>query len=115
MSDAPVLSPMNHVTDLESAGDFEKKHTPYLEIDTTDDATRISVKVGHYVAHPNLPDHYIQWIEIQADGNTIARFDLSPVATSPDVSIIANLEAGTTVRAIEYCNLHGLWAAEETI
>lgn len=115
MSDAPILSPVNQVADIEAAGDFEKKHTPYLAAETADGKTKISVAVGHYFPHPNQPDHYIQWIEVQADGNTIARFDLSPVATDPVVSVVADLDAGTTVRAIEYCNLHGLWAAEITL
>lgn len=115
MSDAPVLSPMNHVTNLDEAGDFEKKHTPHVWVDVTDGQTKISVAVGHYTPHPNQPDHYIQWIELQAGNNTIARFDLSPVATEPRVSIVANLDPGTVVRAIEYCNLHGLWAAQTTV
>jgi superoxide reductase len=114
MSDAPVLSPMNHITDLDAAGDFEKKHTPHIGIQAYEGKTKITVTVGHYFSHPNQPDHYIQWIEVQADGNTIARFDLSPVATDPHVCVVANLDAGTVVRAIEYCNLHGLWAAEIT-
>lgn len=116
MSDAPILAPLNHVLDLDSAGDFEKKHTPDIWTETAEDGkTKIAVTCGSYVPHPNLPDHYFQWIEVQAAGNTIARFDLSPVATDPHVCVVANLDPGTTVRAIAYCNLHGLWAAEVTI
>lgn len=115
MSDAPILTAMQHVVDLDSADDFSRKHTPHISISANDDTVTISVAVGHYVAHPNLPDHFIQWIEIQVGGNTIARFDLSPVATSPVVSVVANLDPGTVVRAVEYCNLHGLWAAEATV
>lgn len=115
MSDAPVLAPMNHITDLEAAGDFEKKHTPRIGIEENDGKTFVWVRVGHYVPHPNQPDHYIQWIELQAGGNTIARFDLSPVATDPHVRVQVALDPGTVVRAIAYCNLHGLWAAERTL
>lgn len=115
MSDAPILSTLNHVTDLDGADDFAKKHTPHIEIHDHDGTTTITVAVGHYVAHPNQPDHFIQWIEILANGNAIARFDLSPVATSPVVSAVVNLDPGTSVRAVAYCNLHGLWAAETAI
>jgi superoxide reductase len=115
MSDAVVLSPLNHVSDLESAGDFEKKHTPYITVERVGDRVRIGVKVGHYVAHPNEPDHFIQWIDVSVAGNSIARFDLSAVATDPDVSVVAVLAPDTTVRAVESCNLHGLWAAEVTV
>lgn len=115
MSDAPILDPVNHVADLDAAGDFEKKHTPHIGIESVDGKTRIWVKTGHYVAHPNLADHYFQWIEVQANGNAIARFELSPVATDPHVSVHATLPAGTVVRALAYCNLHGIWAAERTV
>ena len=115
MSDAPILGPVNLVDDLDAADDFEKKHTPYISVEAAEDRTRIGVSVGHYVAHPNDADHFISWIEIYADDAPIARFDLSPVATAPDVSIVVSVDAGTTIRVLEYCNLHGLWAAEATI
>jgi superoxide reductase len=103
---------MNHITDPENASDFEKKHTPYLTAEPAGDKMRITVKVGHYFDHPNQPDHFIQWIDVLADGNSIARFDLAAVAAEPEVSVVAALEKGMTVRAVESCNLHGLWAAE---
>ncbi len=112
MSDAPILGPMNHITDLDAASDFERKHTPYITAERDGEHVDVRVKVGHYVSHPNQPDHYIQWIELHADGAPIARFDLSPVATDPDVGVVVNVDAGTTLRAVEYCNLHGLWAAQ---
>jgi superoxide reductase len=115
MSDAPILGPVNLVEDLESAGDFEKKHTPHIAVEAVEDRTRVVVSVGYYVPHPNEADHFISWIEIYADDAPIARFDLSPVATAPEVSVIVDVDAGTTLRAVEYCNLHGLWAAETTI
>ncbi|HSQ22012.1 MAG TPA: desulfoferrodoxin family protein [Coriobacteriia bacterium] len=115
MSDAPILGPINHVTDLEAAGDFEKKHTPHIDIDEVDGGLLVTVTVGWDVSHPNQPDHYIAWIELYADGAPIARFDLSPVVTTPSVSVAVDVEAGTVLRAVEHCNLHGLWAAEVTV
>lgn len=115
MSDAPILGPVNHVTDLDAAGDFEKKHTPHIDIDEVDGGLVITVTVGWDVPHPNQPDHYITWIELLAGDASIARFDLSPVATSPTVSVIVNAEPGTVLTAIEHCNLHGLWMAEVTV
>lgn len=115
MSDAPILAPPSHVTDLEAASDFEKKHTPYLASDISDGKRRISVELGHYFPHPNTPDHYFQWIEVLANGNPIARFDLCPIATDPQVSVYVNLDDGTRVTALAYCNLHGLWISEITV
>jgi len=115
MNDAPILSPANHIAEINAASDFERKHTPFVSVQPEGDLVRVSVSVGHYVPHPNQPDHFIQWIELQADGNTIARFDLSPVATEPQVSVCVRLSAGVSIRAIEHCNLHGLWSSDVTI
>ena len=112
MSDAPILGPVNVVDDLDSASDFERKHTPYIETAPVDGGLEVTVKVGHYVAHPNDADHFIAWIELYAGDASIARFELSPVATAPEVSIVVDVDAGTTIKAVEHCNLHGLWAAE---
>jgi len=114
MSDAPILGPINRVTDLEAAGDFEKKHTPYLAVEQMGDAYLVTVKVGHYVSHPNQPDHFIEWIMLYADEAPIARFDLSAVAVHPSVTAIVAVDPGTTLTAVECCNLHGLWAASVT-
>ena len=115
MPDAPVLGPINLVAEIDAASDFEKKHTPHIEVAASGDVSVISVTVGWDVSHPNQPDHYITWIELFANDAPIARFDLSPVATAPIVSIVVALEPGTVVRAIEHCNMHGLWASEVTL
>lgn len=115
MSDAPVLGPVNHVTDLESAGDFERKHTPYLSTEPDGGKVRVVIRVGHYVSHPNQPDHYIQWIMLYAGDAPIARFDFVPVASDPDVCVTVSVDPGTRLRAVEHCNLHGLWVAEAVV
>ena len=115
MSDAPILSQVNLVSDVEQAKDFERKHTPYIQTQAVDGGTKITIIVGHYVAHPNQPDHFIDWIELYAGDAPIARFDLSPIATIPAVSVVVNVNAGTTLRAVEHCNMHGLWAAETLV
>ncbi len=115
MTDAPILGGLNHVTDLDAADDFQKKHTPHITTEQVDGGILLSAKVGHYVAHPNQPDHFIQWIELLVDDAPIVRFELSPVAVNPHVSAVLAVESGTIVRAVAYCNLHGLWAAEVTV
>ncbi|MBI5232588.1 MAG: superoxide reductase, partial [Coriobacteriales bacterium] len=69
----------------------------------------VTVKVGYWVAHPNTPDHFIQWIEIQANGLTITRYDMNPVAADPEITCVVNVDPGTTLTALESCNLHGIW------
>lgn len=79
----------------------KEKHVPVME--KTAEGTK--VKVGS-VAHPMEEKHYIEWIEIIADGKAYRQF-LNP-GDAPEATF--NIEAGkVTVR--EYCNVHGLWKA----
>jgi superoxide reductase len=78
-----------------------EKHVPVIE--KTPDG--IKVKVGS-VAHPMEEKHYIEWIEIIADGKAYRQF-LSP-GNAPEAFFPVK---GENVTAREYCNLHGLWKA----
>ena len=76
-----------------------EKHVPVVK--KTDKG--FLVKVGE-VNHPMDDDHYIEWIEIIADGK-VYRKDLKP-GDEPQVEFC--IEANE-VQARSYCNLHGLW------
>jgi superoxide reductase len=78
-----------------------EKHVPVIE----KTADGIKVKVGS-VAHPMEEKHYIEWIEIIADGKAYREF-LVP-GGSPEAFFPVKSE---NVTAREYCNLHGLWKA----
>jgi superoxide reductase len=65
----------------------------------------VRVKVGS-VAHPMTPEHFIQWIEVIADGKSYRQY-LAP-GEAPEAFFPVET-AQITVR--EYCNLHGLWKA----
>ena len=56
--------------------------------------------------HPMVDDHYIEWIELLADGKSYSQF-LNP--GDEPIAIFA-VEAAT-VSAREHCNKHGLWKA----
>lgn len=112
MADVPAVT---LVADFAAADDFSKKHTPYITLEPDGDRVLVTVEVGHEVAHPNGVDHYITFIELLANGSPIARLDLSPAVTQPRFCLPVMLPPGTVVRAIEHCNLHGLWAYEATL
>lgn len=115
MSDAPILDGIHHITELDAAGDFEKKHTPFIETQEVDGRVRVTVRVGHWVSHPNQTDHWIEWVELQVNGAPIVRVGLAAGVAYPDLSVVLALDSGTTLRAVESCNIHGLWAAEVTV
>lgn len=78
----------------------KEKHVPVVE----KVAGGFKVTVGA-VAHPMEDKHYIEWIEVIA-GDKIYRQFLKPGA-APEAFF--PIEAAS-VKAREYCNLHGLWS-----
>jgi superoxide reductase len=77
----------------------KEKHVPVIE----KVQGGYKVKVGS-VAHPMEEKHYIEWIELTADGKSYYQH-LKPGQTPEAVFLIA----AEKVVAREYCNLHGLW------
>lgn len=83
----------------------KEKHIPVI----TKIAEGYKVVIGS-VLHPMEDKHYIEWIELVADGKAYRQF-LKP-GNQPEA--IFNVKAsGVTAR--EYCNLHGLWKKEEEV
>jgi len=77
----------------------QEKHVPVVE--RVDGG--LKVRVGS-VPHPMEEKHYIEWIEIIADGRVYRKF-LNP-GDAPEASFDVK---GEKVAARAYCNLHGLW------
>jgi superoxide reductase len=77
----------------------QEKHVPVIE----KTAKGFLVKVGS-VPHPMEESHYIEWIELLADGRSYMRF-LKP-GDAPEAEFTIDAES---VTAREFCNLHGLW------
>lgn len=76
-----------------------EKHVPVIEIKKD----KVVVKVGS-IEHPMEEKHYIEWIEILADGQSSMKF-LKP-GQKPVAEFSVNAKK---VLARIYCNVHGLW------
>ena len=77
-----------------------EKHVPYIE--KTSDG--VLVKVGQNQDHPMLEEHYIEWIQVIADGAAYRKF------LKPNDKPQAKFEIkADQFEAREYCNVHGLW------
>jgi superoxide reductase len=80
-----------------------EKHVPVLSVSDG----KAVVTVGS-VAHPMLPEHYIEWIAIVTkNGNqrVILKPDQEPKAE------FALLPGDEVLEVYAYCNLHSLWKA----
>lgn len=79
----------------------KEKHVPVIE----KVVGGYKVSVGS-VLHPMVEDHYIEWIELLADGKAYRQF------LNPGDQPIATFEVkAASVSAREFCNKHGLWKA----
>ncbi len=84
----------------EQTADFAKeKHVPIVE----KVEHGIKVTVGSTL-HPMTDDHYIEWIEVIADGKAYLQF-LNP-GDAPEATFCIDAEE---ITAREHCSLHGLW------
>jgi superoxide reductase len=79
----------------------KEKHVPVVE----KVSGGVKVTVGS-VLHPMEEKHYIEWIEIIADGKAYRQF-LKP-GDVPEATF--NVDA-QDISVREYCSLHGLWKA----
>ena len=82
-----------------------EKHVPVME--KTEKG--VTVKVGS-VPHPMEEKHFIEWIELVADGKVFREF-LKP--GQPAQATFCLCFQTKTLEAREYCNLHGLWKADK--
>jgi superoxide reductase len=82
-----------------TADQGKEKHVPIIE----KTASGYKVKVGS-IPHPMEETHYIEWIELVADGHSYRKF-LKP-GESPEAEFCVTAEQ---VFAREHCNIHGLW------
>jgi superoxide reductase len=90
--------PMKKMAENTSEG-AKEKHVPVIE----KVPGGYKVKVGS-VAHPMEEKHYIEWIELTADGKSYYQH-LKP-GQAPEAVFPVD---AVKVSAREYCNLHGLW------
>jgi len=103
-SGAPITCCGDHMTEL-IPGTVDaslEKHVPVATVE----GDIVTVNVGA-VAHPMVPEHYIEWIYLQTE-NGGQRKVLKP-GDLPKAQFA--LLGDKPVAVFEYCNLHGLWKA----
>lgn len=90
--------PMEKIIEKTISDEGQEKHVPIV-IKTQEG---INIRVGS-IEHPMLPEHYIEWIEISAEG-----FCSRKALSSGDKPELEFCVTGK-IKARAYCNVHGLW------
>lgn len=78
----------------------KEKHVPVIE----ETQEGVKVKVGSN-PHPMEKDHYIEWIQVVANGEVHRKF--LNRGEKPEAEFKVNKKSIEMAR--EYCNVHGLW------
>ena len=92
--------PMKHLAES-TADAATEKHVPVIE--KIDGGYKVTVGS---TPHPMEEKHFIEWIELIAEGRAYREF-LCPSMT-PEAVFKISADADT-VTAREHCNVHGLW------
>ena len=88
--------------DEKTADSSTEKHVPLIE--KTSDGYKVTVGS---TLHPMKEEHYIEWIELIADGKSYRKF-----LKAGDDPVAEFCIQASKVSAREHCNVHGLWRAD---
>lgn len=110
---------MNRPEDSSNLNETEKKHIPVIKAPDNIKAGEpfeVTVTIGT-IPHVMDPAHHIQWIDLYAGENYLAKVILTPGLTKPRTTLTVVLDSlgKTSLRAVERCNIHGLWENISTI
>ena len=112
------LTKLNKPTDWNNLPGMAKKHVPIIEAPAkvkAGEAFAVKIKVGGIdgVEHPNTLSHWINWVALYAEERLIAitRFG-AELTDGYVVTVNVTLSSSATLRAQEFCNLHGVWEGQ---
>ncbi len=114
---------------IQTADWKKEKHAPVIECPDevgAGEEFEVTVGVGKEIGHPNTAEHHIQWIALyfQPEGSKfpyqVGHFEFSghgegTVFTKPSASASLKVDKPGTVRALSFCNIHGLWEGEKEL
>ncbi|MFC1651194.1 class II SORL domain-containing protein [Candidatus Latescibacterota bacterium] len=96
----------------------KEKHVPIIDAPASVKAGEpfsVTVEVGKTVPHPNTVEHHIAMIQLYVlDEDSmftvnVGTFNLGPTVAAPKISIPVMIQKNSTLYALGYCNLHGVW------
>lgn len=101
---------VHSIEDIDTASDYELKHTPNLELEELASGQLLKVSIGlKGITHPQTEEHYIEWIRV-FDGTEPVGERLFGPADEPVAAFeVKRSSDQLVVQAL--CNLHGIWEA----
>src|SRR5665648_644157 len=120
MIDKSPFCGINKPANESNLTDAEKKHIPVITAPDTVKAGEpfdVTIEVGS-IPHVMEIVHHIQWIDLYSGDNFISKVVLTPEFTKAKVTLTlvkSGAHPTATLRAVERCNVHGMWEATKKI
>lgn len=119
-----VLSALLAGSGVSLAGPFDTlqretnaAHTPVISAPDkvkAGEAFDVTIAIGEK-QHPSLSDHFIRNIALYAGEVELARVELTPTLTVPQVTLTVTLQTSTTLRVLAAPNHSAAWVAEHPV
>lgn len=120
---------MTLASSIQTADWKREKHAPVIECPDqvkAGEAFEVQVSVGKEIAHPNTAEHHISWIDLYFQPEKsrfpfqVGRFEFSAhgeggAFTTPTASVSLKVDKPGALRAMSFCNIHGLWESSKEI
>ncbi|MHC3128998.1 MAG: class II SORL domain-containing protein [Candidatus Bathyarchaeota archaeon] len=109
------LTELNKPEDWMNLPVMAKKHVPIIEAPSkvkANEAFAVKIKVGGIdgVEHPNTLSHWINWVALYAGERLISKVEFgAELSDKYVVTLNVTLNETATLKAQEFCNLHGVW------
>ena len=101
---------VHSIKDIDTASDYELKHTPNVKVVESPKGFVIKVTIGlKGIAHPQTAEHLIEWIRVFDGAELICDMSFGPDDTPRTELEVAQINDQIIVRS--FCNLHGVWEA----
>ena len=99
---APLIK---KAVDPQNLTDSERKHIPFI----TTSGNEVTVVCGDGLAHPMEDDHWIIFIELFKNGESLEKITLQKTDEPKAVFTVSNISETDEITAHAFCNLHGIW------
>lgn len=116
-----IFSYSQLVSDNNEVNEYADKHSPVVTCAPSvahGSMLKVNVRIGRTIAHPYAADHrftYVQLWDLEtllAEAHfTLATYSSSPIM--PEVDFYVRPKVSLRLKALAYCNKHGLWESEE--
>ena len=109
--------------DKDAKKDYIDRHSAFVHCESTakaDEKFKVKVRVGNEYPHPDVPDHYISYVQLWDGEKMLAQASFVEGALGNDPN---NLEVDFHIvpkkklklTAMAFCTKHGLWQSDEVI